>query len=175
MDETDRTRPDRQKANRKGGKPGEQTESAGVDAIALLTDDHRAVEALFDRFEDEDDPDERAAVAAQICRMLRIHTEIEETFFYPAARTTAEDSLLDEAQVEHDSAKALIEKIERLTPAEPAFAATVKVLGEYVKHHVREEEDELFEQVRDGDLDLDEIGAQMSARKKALEEAVAPS
>jgi len=168
MAETDRDRSTR-------ARRGASEQDVREDAIALLKSDHRAVERLFDLFEGEDDPEERAALATRICHMLRVHTEIEEAIFYPAARAAAEDSLLDEAQVEHDTATLLIEQIERMGPTEPLFAARVKILGEYVKHHVHEEENELFEQVRDGELDLDDLGAQMSARKKLLEQAIAPS
>ncbi|MBU6371419.1 MAG: hemerythrin domain-containing protein [Alphaproteobacteria bacterium] len=139
------------------------------DALELLSEDHRTVEDLFEEFESEDDTDALGALATRICAALRVHTQIEEEIFYPEARTVADDDTLDEAEVEHEGARRLIEDISRMQPTDPLFRAKVKVLGEYVKHHVREEEQELFAEVRDGDLDLDDMGARLAARKAELE------
>ena len=143
-----------------------------TNAIALLKADHEKVEALFDRYEKQKEkmtPRQREQLAAEICGELKVHTQIEEEIFYPAAREACEDceELLDEADVEHASAKQLIAEIEG-GPKDEHFDARVKVLGEYVKHHVKEEQNELFPEVRKSELDLEELGEQMAARKQEL-------
>src|SRR4051794_10120922 len=111
------------------------------DAIALLKADHRKVEGLFEDYESADDTAKKADLAKQICAELIIHTEIEEELFYPACREAGvEDDLLDEAQVEHDSAKVMIADIAHGAPGDPYYDAKVSVLSEYIKHHVSEEE-----------------------------------
>ena len=121
------------------------------------------MEALFAEFEDADD-DEQSSLAERICNMLTVHAQIEEEILYPAAKEALsedeeEAELVNEAEVEHASAKELIAKIEGMTPDDEAFKATVKVLGEYVKHHVKEEENELFPALKESELDLKEIGS----------------
>ena len=119
----------------------------------------------------EADGDERAALAQQICEMLTVHATIEEEIFYPALRSAgnAED-LLDEAEVEHASVKDLVSQIESMDPDEDLYDAKVKVLGEYVHHHVQEEETEMFEKAKKAKLDLAELGVQLRARKEELME-----
>lgn len=155
--------------SKKSGSSASAKTPPTTDAISLLEQDHRAVEALFEQFEETEDTSEQQDIAREICAALKVHTQIEEEIFYPAARGEAEDDTLDEAQVEHDGAKKLIAEIEASSPDEPLFKARVKVLSEYVKHHVREEETELFTQVEESDLDLDELGARLAARKGELE------
>jgi hemerythrin-like domain-containing protein len=144
------------------------------DAIALLKQDHRTVEALFDQFEEAEES-EQSQLAERVCQLLTVHTQIEEEILYPAAREAfgedeEEEDLVNEAQVEHNSAKDLIAKIEGMTPDDETFKATVKVLGEYVKHHVKEEENEMFPTLKKADLDLKELGSQLQERKLALME-----
>ena len=144
------------------------------DAIALLKQDHRSVEALFSQFEEADD-DELSAIAERVCNMLTVHATIEEELLYPEAREVLSDDeekveLVHEAAVEHGTAKDLIAKIEAMTPDDESFKATVKVLSEYIKHHVKEEENELFPLLKKSELDLKEIGAQLAERKHALME-----
>jgi hemerythrin superfamily protein len=101
--------------------------------------------------------------------MLTVHATVEEEIFYPAAREIVEEQdLLDEAEVEHASAKDLIAQIQDMQPEEDLFDAKVKVLGEYIAHHVKEEEKELFPKVRRSKLDLHALGAEMLARKQEL-------
>lgn len=147
----------------------EQTVPA--DAVALLKQDHREVESLFEQFEHLESKSEKSALAAKICLMLTVHTTIEEEMLYPAAheeQDTVEEHLVDEAYVEHAAAKQLIAEIEAMKPAEHLFDAKVKVLGEYVKHHVQEEENELFPQLQQSELDLRELGEQLMERKLEL-------
>jgi hypothetical protein len=150
-------------------KPTEPT----ADAISLLTSDHDEVKEMFDAYADlveaEADSDERQALAEQICEALTVHATIEEEIFYPAARDALEEQdLLDEAEVEHASAKDLIAQIMDMDADEELFDAKVTVLGEYIEHHVKEEEDEMFPKLRDAELDLEALGEHMQVRKEEL-------
>ncbi len=151
----------------------QRSSDAPRDAIALLKQDHRTVEALFDEFEDAEEQ-EQSQLAERICNMLTVHAQIEEEILYPAAKEAFEDEeeedLVNEAAVEHQSAKDLIAKIEGMTPDDEQFKATVKVLGEYIKHHVKEEEGELFPALKKTEVDLKEMGSQLAERKFALME-----
>jgi hemerythrin superfamily protein len=139
------------------------------DAIALLKADHREVKSMFQEYEKTEGDQEKQDLAARICAALTVHAQIEEEIFYPAAYDAIEDDdLLDEAEVEHASAKELIAQIQASSPAEPLYDAKVKVLGEYVNHHVEEEEKELFPECRDSDMDLKELGEKLKARKEEL-------
>jgi len=148
------------------------TDTLQTDAISLLTNDHAEVNELFEQYkalaEDEGSmTTDKQSLAEEICTMLTVHAAIEEEIFYPAVRDALDDSkLLDEAEVEHQAAKDLIEQIQDSDPSDPLYDARVNVLGEYVNHHVQEEEGELFPQVRDAELDLDSLGAEMSARQE---------
>lgn len=148
------------------------TETAPQDAIKLLIDDHESVKSLFEQYEELGD---RAYVskhklALQICEELTRHTMIEEEIFYPAVRKAIkDDDMLDEAVVEHASAKDLIAQIQSMAPTDDLFDAKVKVLSEMIEHHVGEEEGEMFPKVRKTKLDLQELGEQMAARKEAIE------
>ena len=144
------------------------------DAIALLTKDHREVKKLFSVFQklaDAEAPgEERQKVAIQICEALTAHATVEEEIFYPAVREAAEDATdeLDEAEVEHASVKELIAQIQAMDPEDELYNAKVKVLGEYVDHHVQEEEKEMFPKAEKTQLDMDELGSQLQARKEEL-------
>jgi hemerythrin superfamily protein len=146
------------------------------DAIALLTADHHEVKGLFDQYQDLADAkapaDDRQLLASQICVLLTVHTRIEEEIFYPECRAVlGEDgeALLDEAEVEHAGAKNLIRELKAMQASDELYDAKVKVLGEGVEHHVQEEEGELFPRVRHArDVDLEDLGARMAARKKDL-------
>lgn len=141
---------------------------APADAISLLKADHRKVESLFEAFEAAERNTEKGKLAAQICLELRVHAKIEEELLYPQAHEEIEEDLVDEAVVEHASAKALIKQIEGMKPGEHLYDAKVKVLSEYIKHHVKEEENEMFPQLRQSGMDLKELGAQLMARKQQL-------
>jgi hypothetical protein len=139
-------------------------------AVTLLKKDHREVEAMFDEYEQLEEEGEKLALFQKIALALKVHTQIEEEIFYPAERGEVEDDMLDEAQVEHDGAKKLIAEIEGMAPSEPLYDAKVKVLGEYVKHHVKEEEQPggIFAQAKRGEEDLDAMGERLKARKEEL-------
>jgi hypothetical protein len=140
-------------------------------AIQLLTEDHRTVEALFEKFEKAGADEKKETLARQICLELKVHALLEEEILYPALRGKIDDDDLDEAYVEHDGAKVLINDIEAGTPDDQFYEAKVKVLKEEIEHHIKEEEkesDNLFSQARKTDVDLDALGAQMAARKAEL-------
>ncbi len=140
------------------------------DALTLLKADHELVQALFEKFEKARTDKQKAALAEQICTELTIHAQIEEEIFYPVVREAIDEhDLMDEADVEHASAKDLIAQIMESKPGEHHFDATVTVLGEYVKRHVKEEHSEMFPKVRKTALDLKELGARLSARKVKLQ------
>jgi hemerythrin-like domain-containing protein len=131
------------------------------------------VSELFDRYQtlpdDGSEADTRRELAEEICTLLTVHATIEEEIFYPAAREVLEsETLLNEAYVEHQSAKDLVAQIQNGDPAHPMYDACVKVLGEYVRHHVQEEEEELFPSVRETPLDLEELGQRLAARAEEL-------
>jgi hypothetical protein len=142
-----------------------------TDAIALLKADHRKVENLFEQFEKASDSGKKKSLAQEICNELKIHTTIEEEIFYPAFRGKIEDDTLDEAYVEHDGAKVLINDIATASPAADFYAAKVKVLSEEIKHHVREEEtpsEGMFAQCRQTGVDLVALRDDMLSRKEEL-------
>jgi hemerythrin superfamily protein len=144
-------------------------ESKKQDAIALLKDDHRAVEKLFSDFESAKGDGRKQTLARKICLELTVHTLIEEEIFYPACEGKVEEDLIKEAYVEHDAAKVLIAEIEAGDGKDDDFFdAKVQVLGEQIEHHVEEEEKELFPEVRKADIDLDALGERMAARKREL-------
>ena len=144
----------------------------GVDAITLLTEDHENVKATFEQYEALG---ERAHVtkkrlATQICTELTKHATAEEEIFYPAVRAAGKDKedLVDEAIVEHASAKDLIAQILDMEPTEELFDAKVKVLSELIDHHVQEEEGEMFPKARKAGLDLEQLGQQIAERKAVI-------
>jgi hypothetical protein len=142
-----------------------------TDAIALLKNDHREVEDLFAKFEKASGADKKWALAQQICNELKIHSMIEEEIFYPALQGKIEQELLDEAYVEHDGAKVLINDIMAGGPDEEYYDAKVTVLSEEIEHHVEEEEkpkEGMFAQAREADVDLVALRDQMAARKQEL-------
>jgi hypothetical protein len=139
-------------------------------AVRLLKQDHREVEGWFDEYEQLDADAEKLALFKKIALALKVHTALEEEIFYREERGEVEDDLLDEALVEHDGAKKMIAEIEAMKPGEDLYDAKVKVLGEYIKHHVKEEEQPggIFAQAKRGDEDLDAMGERLAARKKEL-------
>jgi hypothetical protein len=154
-------------------KPNGKASKNTADALALLIEDHDNVKALFKKYErlaeDKARVDERGSLAALICAELTIHAQIEEEIFYPEVRRALDDpELIDEAIVEHSSAKDLIAQLADMDAKEELFDAKVKVLGEQIDHHVEEEQNEMFPQVRKSKLDLEQLGARMLARKQEL-------
>ena len=144
-------------------------------ALELLMADHRKVEDLLEQFEQEKESDEgtRREIAQKICAELTVHAQVEEELLYPWLKENLEDEdmeMVEEAYVEHATAKDLIAQIEGATDIDEQFNAKEKVLGEYVTHHVEEEEKEIIAQVRDEKEELDELGQEIAARKGELKE-----
>jgi len=144
----------------------------GNDAISMLKEDHDKVKKMFKDFErmhEAEEDQEAEQLAKQICNELTVHATIEEEIFYPEVRGAIDDEdLMDEAEVEHASAKELIAQIESMSSGDDKFAAKVMVLGEYINHHVKEEQDEMFPQAKKAKVDLAELGERMLARKQEL-------
>jgi hemerythrin superfamily protein len=142
-----------------------------LNAIALLKEDHDYVKKAFRHFQKMDHEDHAAmhALVSQVCDALKAHARVEEELFYPAVRRKIDDEdLMNEAEIEHDSAKALIRRLERMKPSDPKYPATFTVLGEYVRHHVKEEEAEMFPKVRRRKVNLKTLGDKLMARKIKL-------
>lgn len=144
------------------------------DALHILAEDHKKVIDLFDEFErmkedEEADDEAKQMLVETACAELTIHAQVEEEIFYPAARDAIDDmDLLDEAEVEHASAKQLISELAAMQPDDDLYDAKFTVLGEYVKHHIEEEEKQLFPKIKKADLDLEELGQEISERKLEL-------
>ena len=157
-------------ASGRGGRRTRRTGRRDPLAVALLKKDHREVEGWFDEYEQLEAESDKLKLFQKIALALKVHTQIEEEILYPAERGEVEDDLLDEAYVEHDGAKKLIAEIEAMQPSELYYDAKVKVLGEYIKHHVREEEQPggIFAQAKRGDEDLEAMGERLKARKQEL-------
>jgi hypothetical protein len=160
----------RKKSTRRGASPRRRKPGG---ALTLLRADHREVQEMFDKFESRHkrmDAGQKQALAEKICTALTVHAQIEEEIFYPAVREAFPklSALLEEANVEHGSAKDLIAQIEEGDAEDEHFDAMVTVLGEYIKHHVREEQNELFPQISDTKVDLQELGERLEARKHEL-------
>jgi hemerythrin superfamily protein len=150
-------------------RPTKKRNAQPSDAIALLKADHQEVSALLERFEKSRQDTVKGDVAQRICLALTVHAKIEEEIFYPAVREAVDDDdLIDEATVEHASLKTLIGQIQAARPGSGLFDAKVTVLGEYVKHHVKEEQQEMFPKARKSGVDLKALGARLQQRKEEL-------
>jgi len=147
-----------------------ETQAASPSAIDLLEQDHREVEEWFDEYDELKEDDARKAELAQkICLALKVHAQIEEEIFYPQAREATKDNdLIDEAVVEHATVKNLIAEIESMEVGEDLYDAKIRVLGEMVKQHIKEEEEELFPELQPAKIDLEAFGKELAERKEEL-------
>lgn len=142
---------------------------APKEATALLRADHKLVSDLFAEYEATRLSSKKMEIVSRICAELSVHAQVEEEIFYPAVKAALKDKeLVPEATVEHATVKELIAQIENVQPDGEMFDAKVKVLSEYVKHHVKEEQNEMFPKARASDLDMVDLGAQIAARKEEL-------
>lgn len=144
--------------------------------LKLLKEDHDRVKRLFATYEqlndEEDENDTRREIVELACLELTIHAQLEEELFYPALHDALGDArLLDEAQVEHNLAKQLITELEKMAPGEAMYDAKFTVLGEYMAHHIDEEETKLFPEARKAKLDLENLAIDLIKRKAELQEA----
>ncbi|MGZ3237936.1 MAG: hemerythrin domain-containing protein [Burkholderiaceae bacterium] len=143
------------------------------DAISVLSEDHKQVQAMFKQFEKltghKNNEDKKKELVQEICVALTIHTKAEEELFYPVAREAISDrEMLDEAYVEHASAKELIKQLQTMRPGEDFYDAKVLVLGEYINHHIKEEESKIFPAMKKAKVDLETLGENISQRKDEL-------
>ncbi|HET7634835.1 MAG TPA: hemerythrin domain-containing protein [Burkholderiales bacterium] len=149
-----------------------QPKPKSTDAVDLLTADHDKVKKLFKSFnklKETGSPNEKSALVSQICNELTVHTKIEEEIFYPAAREAIKKKeLIDEANVEHTSAKTMIEELQEMEAEEELYDAKVMVLGEYVNHHIKEEEEQIFPEVKKVKMDTVTLGERLSEMKTEL-------
>jgi len=154
-----------------------RTSSSGGERTAteMLMQDHKRVQKLFKDFEKVDRDDEEAVreLVETACLELQIHSMLEEEIFYPAVRAQAngqeQEDLLNEAEVEHETVDELIAKLHELEPDDPMYCAYFTVLSEYVKHHVKEEEQSLFPAAEGmKDLDLKQLAEDMRLRREEL-------
>jgi len=143
-----------------------------MNALQVLMEDHAYVKKAYRQFQKldpQDDLEELESLVKNVCAALKVHARIEEEIFYPAARRALKDKdLLEEAEVEHQSAKTLIRELERMKPKDPKYAAAFTVLCEYVAHHVKEEENEMFPKVRRARMNLEALGKKLMERKVRL-------
>jgi hemerythrin-like domain-containing protein len=151
-----------------------------TDAIDLLTDDHDEVKKIFKQFkqlvEDDAPRNEKSALVKKACNALIIHTKVEEEIFYPAVRkATGDTELMDEAKVEHEGAKDLIDQLLDMMPGEEMYDAKFIVLSEQVKHHIKEEESKMFPEAKKAKVDLEALGRKMEKRKMELEQEMGVS
>lgn len=148
-----------------------ETREASPSAIEVLEEDHREVEEWFDEYdelEDKDD-DRKADLAEKICLALKVHAQVEEEVFYPQAREATKDNdLIDESLVEHATVKNLIREIAAMGFGDELYDAKIRVLGQMVKHHIKEEEEELFPELKSAKIDLKAVGKELVERKEEL-------
>jgi hemerythrin superfamily protein len=158
------------KATRKApAKTARASTSSGQDAIALLRADHKKVSELYAQYESTRSAAKKKALVATICLELSVHARVEEEIFYPAVKAALKDKeMIPEAQVEHASLKELIAQVKDREPDGEMFDAKIKVMSEYTKHHVKEEQNEIFPAAKKTRLDMLDLGARIAARKEEL-------
>ncbi|HEX4616515.1 MAG TPA: hemerythrin domain-containing protein [Stellaceae bacterium] len=162
---------ERKSSRSKSANQNKERQQAARNAFDVLEEDHREVEEWFDEYDElkDSDEDRKARLAEKICLALKVHAQIEEEIFYPRAReATKDDDLIDEAIVEHATVKNLIGEIEEMDAGEELYDAKIRVLGEMVKRHIREEEEELFPELQSAKIDLDAVGTELAERKEEL-------
>ena len=139
------------------------------DAIQLLKADHREVERLFRDFQTASGDERKMQLCRKICMAFMVHAQIEEELVYPTARDfLKDDEIVNEAVVEHNAAKDLVEQIRGMEASDEMFDAKMQVLQEQIEHHVKEEETEFFPKIQKTDMDLKGIGQEITVRKKQL-------
>jgi len=155
--------------NESNGRAGSNGHSKGTKATTMLRADHKLVNSLFADYEKARSTAKKETLVAQICAELTVHAQLEEEIFYPAVKEALKDKeLVPEATIEHETLKDLIAQVEGVRPEGEMFDAKIKVLSEYVKHHVKEEQNEMFPKAESSDLDMVELGAAMMDRKSEL-------
>lgn len=147
----------------------DDTKTKPQDATALLKADHQKVSELFEQYEKSRANTKKKDLVTEICNELTVHAQIEEEIFYPAVKKALKDTeLVPEALVEHATLKDLIAQVKDVEPDGEMFDAKIKVMSEYVKHHVKEEENEMFAKAKASKLDMTALGKEMASRKEEL-------
>jgi hemerythrin-like domain-containing protein len=162
---------ERKSSRSKSANQNKERQQAARSAFDVLEEDHREVEEWFDEYDElkGSDEDRKADLAEKICLALKVHAQMEEEIFYPQAREASQDNdLIDEALVEHSTVKNLIAEIEAMEVGEELYDAKIRVLGEMVKQHIKEEEEELFPELQSTKMDLDAVGEELAERKEEL-------
>jgi hemerythrin superfamily protein len=158
--------------NMMGRQAQSDDKGSGRSAIELLTADHEKVNTIFERFEkikSKASEEDKQDLVKQACNELTVHAQIEEEIFYPALRGAPDaEDLLDEAKVEHASIKRLVAELEFMNPGDELYDAKFTVLGEYVRHHVEEEQNQIFPKAKKSGVDLTQLGQELSDRKQEL-------
>lgn len=150
-------------------KTEEKKAPKAMEATKLLRADHKLVSDLFEEYENTTSVKKKRELVAQICTELTVHAQIEEEIFYPAVKRALKDKeLIPEATIEHNTLKQLIAEVEGKEPDGEMFDARIKVMSEYVKHHVKEEQTEIFPKAKATKLDMEELGALLMERKEEL-------
>lgn len=145
------------------------TGSKAKEATVLLRADHKLVNELFEEYEKTRSTSKKKDLVAKICTELTVHAQVEEEIFYPAVKNALKDKeLIPEAMVEHATLKELIAQVEGVQPDGEMFDAKIKVMSEYVKHHVKEEQNEIFPKAKAADMDLVALGMKITERKEEL-------
>lgn len=153
---------------------GRGNSRAKNEIIEMLKEDHQRVKKAFkaaEKLHSQEQHEELQALVEQTCAEVQVHAQLEEELFYPAARQAVkEEDLIEEAEVEHGSAKALIQQLQGMAAEDPKYMATFKVLGEYLKHHIKEEESQVFEQLSGGrsKVQWEELQQQMLTMRESL-------
>ncbi len=150
-------------------KTASSTAQKGKEATALLRADHKLVADLFSEYEKARSTSKKKELVTQICTELTVHAQVEEEIFYPAVKLALKDKeLIPEATVEHATLKELIAQVEGIQPDGEMFDAKIKVLSEYVKHHVKEEQNEIFPKAKAANMDMVALGTKITERKEEL-------
>jgi hypothetical protein len=157
------------KSTKTAARKAPARKTSSPDAIALLKADHKRVSELYDAYEKTHSIPKKRDIVAKICLELSVHAQVEEEIFYPAVKAALKDKeLVPEATVEHATLKDLIAQVKDKEPDGEMFDAKIKVMSEYTKHHVKEEQNEMFPKAKATKLDMFELGAAIAARKQEL-------
>ncbi len=149
------------------------TRTKSIEAIQMLKEDHQKVKKLFDDFEDTEDTAERQEIVETAIRELTVHAKIEEEIFYSAVKEATQDlELVDEAEEEHHVVEVLMEELKQMDASDEKYGPKFTVLIENVRHHIKEEEGEMFPKAKKAKIDFEELAQQMMERKKELMETI---
>jgi hemerythrin superfamily protein len=157
--------------------PTKKPHTISTNVVHMLHADHDKVRDLFFEFSQTDVAKEKDELVKIIIKELYVHAKVEEEIVYPAIRKEVDDSedMMDEADTEHHMVKLLLSELSTMKPSDDHYDSKVTVLCELVSHHVAEEEKEMFDEMNEADMDLDELGARVAERKEELMAAPMPS